>query len=577
MRPLEPNLSPEAERSRATRAHQWIVFAILLFASIVRVAGLDRYPLPIHQDELSDIYDGYSLATTGADRSGERWPVLIRGIGPGDYHPGAYAYLAAIPAFFAGFSVYAGRLPAAFAGILTVWLVFLTTRRLFDDRVALIALLFAAFSPIHILYSRQAHQGVCLVPLFVMLSVYLLVRSENARKKGAWQEFAGLSVAGLFIGLSTNVYAGQRVTALLFALIAIAVIGWTTGVRRHDPRRAVGLITVFSIAAAMGAAPQLFVLATRPEQFFARASATVYPIECGFQWWGVRLLQNLALNLDPRYLFYSFGEHALLSVTRLNLASLPFLYIGLIAGSVLAIRRRSVALAWIPAGVLCSLAPSLITDGNPSSMRSSGVWALYPIVSAIGVMFIARGVRLLLSQGVTIRPKDSFDQDMASPRFRPVTDVIPRYRQGQIVTTMVAMLIVSAGVVDIGRYLSRPELHGLGAQNDFVRIGEWLNAHESDYERVYVDSEGMFGYLYVAAFSGMTPKEFREAPRKGTLRGLGWDEYVQFGRFRFESEQTAREQWALANSARPWLVIGRDLNPVILSAPHEKVSRAARP
>ena len=411
----------------------------------------------------------------------------------------------------------------------------------------------------------------------MILIVYLLVRSATARSgESGWRGVVGLATAGLFVGLSTNVYAGQRVTALLFAMVVLAVIGWTVGVRQRDPRRAVGVATAFSLAAAIGAAPQLFVLVTQPERFFARASATVYPIECGFQWWGEHMLENLALNLDPHYLFNSFGEYALLSVTRLNLASLPFLYVGLIAGCVLAVRRRSVPLAWVPLGVLCSFAPAIITDGNPSSMRASGVWALYPIVSAIGVMVVAGGVRALLRRGIHVWSIWTTDRGGSAVRPEPTSPAVRGQRIGPIATTIVAAMIVGAGVVDVTRYLSRPELHGRGAQHDFVRIGKWLGTHGSDYERVYVDAEGMFGYLYVAAFSGMTPEEFRRAPRQGTIRGLGWDEYSRFGRFRFASEQTAREQWAQAQPTQPWLVIDAELNTVVLEPPGDKVTSAKR-
>ncbi len=602
------NPSNHAARSRSIRAHRRVVLAILFIAGFLRVAALDRYPLPIHQDELSDIYDGYSLATTGADRSGQRWPILVRGMGPGDYHPGAYAYLAAIPAFLAGFSVWAGRLPAALAGILTVWLVYLTTRRLFDDRVALVALLFAAFSPIHILYSRQAHQGVCLVPLCVVLIVYLLVRSTFARRDTGWRSVAGFAVAGLFIGLSTNAYAGQRVTAFLFAVTVLVAIGWTIGVRQRDARRAVGLIAAFSIAAGIGAAPQLWMLAVQPERFFARAGATVYPIHCGVQWWVERLLANLALNLDPHYLFFSFGDYALLSVTRLNLASMPFLSVGLIGIIVLAVHRRSIALAWVPLGVLFSLLPALITEGNPSSMRSSGVWALYPIVCAVGVVIVARMLRSLsrrvvggpAAQGASLSRNNSstFEKRKGSlvaqeQTFGP-TPCPPeasegirnlvfescagrRHSLGPVVTTLVATLIVGAGAFDMARYLTRPDLQGRAAQHDFVRIGEWLASHGSDYERVYIDADGMFGYLYVAAFSGMTPEAFRRVPRRGTVRGLGWDEFERFGRYRFASEQTARAQWARSHTTRPWLVIDGDLRTVVLSGSHEAVTSAEGP
>jgi len=543
---------------------------------------LDRYPLPVHQDELSDIYDGYCLATTGADRSGESWPLLIRGMGPGDYHPPAYVYLAAIPGYFAGFSIGWGRLPAALAGLLTVWLVYLTARRLLDERVGLLALMFVAFSPIHILCSRQAHEGLCLVPLCVIAIVYLLVRlTQTIESPGPRSGIRMAMVAGFVIGLSTNTYTGQRLTAYLFGCAVIAVIAWTLIIRRREVRHGVKLIGVFAAMAVVGAAPQLYALAAQPEHFFVRAGNTVYPLHCGFQWWSERIATNLALNLDPTYLFLSFGEYSLLSITRLNVASLPFLYLGLLGACVLPFTRGRLPFIWIPIAVLFSLAPAVITEGNPSSMRSSGVWALYPIVSAIGVGVVVQfivaaraGIASRWRTSNNTRPRGEAEH-ARSRRLKPAAQEGGRSNLGQVtgssapgrwVMASASLLIIGAGAYDAARYLSRPHLHGPGAQHHFVQIADWIRANDAGYERIYVDAPGMFGYLYLASLTGMSADQYHQAERWGRLRGLGWDEYDRFDRFYFASRERARRDWGRAEPKHNWLVIDDALSTHILSA-----------
>ncbi len=105
---------------RVPRGTYRIVGMVLCVGFLLRFVALDRLPLPAHQDELSDIYDGYCIAMTGADRAGDPWPIIIRGMGPGDYHPGLYAYLAGASTRLFGLSVWAGRLPAVMAGMLTL-------------------------------------------------------------------------------------------------------------------------------------------------------------------------------------------------------------------------------------------------------------------------------------------------------------------------------------------------------------------------------------------------------------------------------------------------------------------------
>jgi 4-amino-4-deoxy-L-arabinose transferase-like glycosyltransferase len=70
------------------------VSAILLviIAAFLRLYRLDHYPLPMHQDELSNAYDAYSIVETGADRNGVHFPIVLRAQGAVDYRPAMYAW-----------------------------------------------------------------------------------------------------------------------------------------------------------------------------------------------------------------------------------------------------------------------------------------------------------------------------------------------------------------------------------------------------------------------------------------------------------------------------------------------------
>ncbi len=522
--------------ARPGRGHVTAVVTVLLVAGFLRFATLDSYPLPIHQDELSDIYDGYSLATTGADRWGESWPILVRGMGPGDYHPGMYAYCAAVSTKLLGFSVWAGRLPAAIAGMLTVLLVYLTARRLLSPNASLIALLLVAFSPIHVLYSRQAHQGVCMVPFVAILSLYLMIRLlESLRESNALRRSVGWAiVCGLIVGLSTNAYAAMRLIAPLLAIMIACAVFLSEGIGRKKWKSTAAVIAVLILFTTIGAGPQLYAALSQPEHFFARSSATTYALSNGPTWWMRTLTANFWRELNPHYLFLSFGEYRILSIARLSVIELPFLYVGLIATIVLAIRRRSMTLALVPMAVLICLLPSMVTRGGPSPMRSSGVWAIYPIASALGISMVGT---LLVTM-------------FASLRSRRVRNLA----MGGICTA-----VVICGVSNTHRYLGDKKLHGPAAQHNLVMIGEALAKENlNDYERIYIDADGMFGYLYAAAFSGITPSEFQHLPRTGTLRGLGWDDFDTLGPFHFTTQAQARIDRRKARTTGKWLLVRYD-------------------
>ena len=67
----EGTLEAETGRRGRRRRYLWIVGLVLCVGFLLRFIALDRLPLPAHQDELSDIYDGYCIAMTGADRAGD--------------------------------------------------------------------------------------------------------------------------------------------------------------------------------------------------------------------------------------------------------------------------------------------------------------------------------------------------------------------------------------------------------------------------------------------------------------------------------------------------------------------------
>jgi len=520
----------------ASRAHFIAVCVILVVAGFVRYAALDQYPLPIHQDELSDIYDGYSLATTGADRWGEPWPILFRGMGPGDYHPGLYAYCAAVSIKLFGFSVWAGRLPAAIAGILTVLLVYLVARRLLSPPASLIAVLLVAFSPIQILYSRQAHTGVCMMPLAVILILYLMIRLlESLRSAMTTRPALVWAVAcGITVGLSTNAYAAMRLVAPLLAITIVVAVFTSEGLLKNQWKKVAAIVCIFTIATTVGSWPQLYAAMNQPEHFFARSSTTAYSLSNGFAWWAKTLARHLMRELDPKYLFLSFGEYRALSIARLSIAELPFLYVGLFTSIVLAVCKRNIKLALLPVTVVICLLPSMVTRGGPNPMRSSGVWALYPIASAIGI-------------GITAQ--------LAATILTPLGRSLCR----QIATVCCCAAIAGIGIFNTHRYLANKPLHGPASQHQLVVVGQSLaRADIDEYPRVYVDVKGMFGYLYVAAFSGMPPARFQSAARTGHLRGLGWEEFDTFGRFHFASTNQAIADRRNAKTNENWLIVTSD-------------------
>jgi uncharacterized membrane protein len=133
---------------------------ITLIAFALRVARLDFQPL--WWDE------GYSMFFATRDLGAMLTRTAV------DIHPPLYYALLQLWIAVAGKSEIVVRLLSGAIGVATVPLIYALARQLFDSRVALIAALLLALSPLHIYYSQEVRM-YGLVTLLGMASVYLFV------------------------------------------------------------------------------------------------------------------------------------------------------------------------------------------------------------------------------------------------------------------------------------------------------------------------------------------------------------------------------------------------------------------
>ena len=147
--------------------------AILLAGVLLRMLLLGRFPPGLNQDEASIGYDAWSLMTSGIDRNGAAWPVLLQSWGSGQNV--LYAYLSFPFLALFGLTVPALRLCAAFWGSLSLVFFWRLARRALGRGFGLTALLLLALNPWHLLLSRWALESN-LLPAFLLLGALLLCR-----------------------------------------------------------------------------------------------------------------------------------------------------------------------------------------------------------------------------------------------------------------------------------------------------------------------------------------------------------------------------------------------------------------
>jgi len=475
----------------ASGGRQWRLVALALILAIgacLRLYQLDQYPLGVHHDELSSMYDGWSIAETGADRFGAYLPIVERNYGENDYRPAMFSWLDAGAIKLFGFSVKAGRLPAAVLGIVSLVLLYLFAKTAAGSTFALLAVLLGALSPLHLQYSRVAHEGAMLPAFFVILILWLW---QRAALRGF--PLVGTALLGLAVGLSANAYQATKLTAFLFAVvIAIDIL-------RRKKQLGTAMF-VFAVGAFVGALPQVIVLASMPGQFFGRAKLLTVQADNPFSY-AAAVIWNYWLNLEPKYLFVP-RDYSDLTVARLLPPEILFFYAGLAGLAFIAFRRESGAKWYIYAALVISMLPAALTTGNPNTLRSSGMAVLTPLISAAGIIWIAR----LLAK---------------RPALRRI-----------YYPAVVGAIVLTAGAI-IYRYSQSILFREAYYQHFLIHLDTALGQKQKDFDAVIIERYGTQRYMYVASFTGMTPQEFHRAPK--VIYSDGMDSFRRLGKYYFVS------------------------------------------
>lgn len=128
--------------------------------------------MPMYGDELTMVYDTYSLLKTGQDATGESFPLTFR-MGAG--RPGGYVYASLPFVYLFGPSEWGVRSLSVLSGLGIIILMYFLGRKIFSEKVALIGSFLTSISLWDIYLSRggfEAHFGLFLALLGITLFLY---------------------------------------------------------------------------------------------------------------------------------------------------------------------------------------------------------------------------------------------------------------------------------------------------------------------------------------------------------------------------------------------------------------------
>jgi 4-amino-4-deoxy-L-arabinose transferase-like glycosyltransferase len=203
------HLPPGQSVARALRRHATeilILLAILAVAAAFRLPYLDSLPGNIHNDEASVGLQARQDVSPAA-------PPLLS-LGWSQLPQWGYVYAGLFLKAF-GNNLWALRLSSVVAGLLSIVVLYLLSRELFNRRVAALAAAFMAVAHVHVHWSRMGIHCIHAV-LVVELALWLAVRAMRTNRVIYYV------LAGLALTVSFQVYFGARIAFLLLPVLAVA-------------------------------------------------------------------------------------------------------------------------------------------------------------------------------------------------------------------------------------------------------------------------------------------------------------------------------------------------------------------
>lgn len=356
------------------------IAAIVLVATILRLAALDRIPPGLTHDEAGHGHDAIAILNSAR-------PIYLT-VGYG--REPLYDYTNALAMSILGPHAITLRFTSAFTGILLLPLVYLFARRAFSVRVAVITIAFLAVSFWPVAISRQALRS-SLLPTLLMgaIFIYYSLYSHTPIHPHSLRYRISLTILfGLLISATLYTYIPARILWLIF----IAFLIYLAFFHRVDFKR-MALPTLIGLACAGLLVWPMFAYLQANPGAEARLSMLDAPLQA-LQRGDLSVILSEATSAIAAWFVPGRGDDFLAYTIRGRPIFDPITFVLFAAGLFLSVRnfhkpQYALLLIWLIIGV----APSLITGNDASMTRSIGALPVFYILPAIGVVWLADRIR----------------------------------------------------------------------------------------------------------------------------------------------------------------------------------------
>ncbi len=400
-------------------ANVYLLILIIVIAASLRLINLGKVPNGFSDDEAAFGYNAYSILKTGTDEWGKFLPLTtFRSFG--DYKLPVYFYLTAASIPFFGLTEFATRFPTAIFGVFSVIATYFLVKKLFDEKIALLAALLLTISPFHIFVSRHALESA--VPIFFNLTAVIFFLKSFKQKKAIFVS-ALLFAINLYVYRSTWIFVPVYFCALFvlfkqeikknlknsfFAVLLFLLLSAPIAVTAASPSgtsrlRQIGITSEFNMIGLVNDVNyQRSVCQKNMPSTICKLAYNKYSAVA------VKYISNYISHFSPQLLFISGsqdGEQMLKGRGFLYFIELPFIIFAIIyLGKNLKSVQTRILLPWLLVYPLASASSGFETPGRQAigmpifeMLTAIGFFIFIRYISKIKFKIFAPAITLLLA------------------------------------------------------------------------------------------------------------------------------------------------------------------------------------
>lgn len=366
-----------------------LIWIVVIVAFLIRFVSLTSFPAGFNADEASFGYDAYSLMHTGRDQWGTFLPIVLKSFG--DYKAPVYSYLA-IPSIAAfGLNVFSTRLPNVFVGALSVYIIYLLSKKLSNsENIAILAALLLTFNPWGIMLSRGAIESN-LITFFLPLGIYLFLQ------KRYW-------LAALVFGINMFTYHSAKLITPIVTIGLLIIFHkevFRTGIKNLITPAIIFLIFSFGVlytfkigggvriaersitdgALEQGFQQRMQAISKGQSQFISKLVHNKYEVIAA------RFIGNYLQYFSPRFLFMKGvgdGSYGMIPGIPVIYIFEGLLFLGAVPLLIFDLKRRNLIILLILWLLLAPVPGALASGIGYSGNRASGMLPVIQILEAFG-------------------------------------------------------------------------------------------------------------------------------------------------------------------------------------------------